>query len=90
LSLAAISKLWEAGSTVNIETHDFANGTKNKMGGNFSGVNPMRDIPMFARLIETGQFDAKSMIQVFPLEKSREAYEAAAYRTSVASVVTIA
>ena len=48
----------------------------------------MRDLPRYARLIERGLFDAKSMItSTWRLEQTREAYQAVADRTTVAAVI---
>ena len=51
-----------AGTTVTFPAGAWSNGTKQQAGGNFAGVNTKRDIPMFVRLIEAGQFDAKSLV----------------------------
>ena len=49
----------------------------------------MRDLPLFVRLIETKEFDAKSLTtENFPLEHARETLQAAADRTTIASIVT--
>ncbi|OFV93921.1 MAG: hypothetical protein A3G76_00675 [Acidobacteria bacterium RIFCSPLOWO2_12_FULL_65_11] len=78
-----------AGTTVTFPAGAWSNGTKQQAGGNFAGVNTKRDIPMFVRLIENKQFDAKSIATaLFPLDRVREALQAAADRTTVASVVT--
>jgi threonine dehydrogenase-like Zn-dependent dehydrogenase len=40
------------------------------------------------KLIEAGLFDAKSLATgVYPLDQAREAFEAAAYRTTLAAIV---
>jgi S-(hydroxymethyl)glutathione dehydrogenase/alcohol dehydrogenase len=58
-------------------------------GGQAGGANPMRDIPRFVRLLETGQYDAKSMATlVVPFERMLEGYEQAAYRTTVTAIMT--
>ena len=58
-------------------------------GGQAGGANPMRDIPRFVRLLETGQYDAKSMATlVVPLDRMLEGYEQAAYRTTVTAIMT--
>jgi hypothetical protein len=39
-------------------------------------------------LIERGLYDARSLAtSTFPVERSREAFEAAAYRTTIAAIV---
>jgi S-(hydroxymethyl)glutathione dehydrogenase/alcohol dehydrogenase len=59
-------------------------------GGQAGGASPMRDIPRFVKLMETGQYDAKAMATlVVPLERMIEGYEQAAYRTTVTAIMTI-
>ena len=59
-------------------------------GGQAGGANPMRDIPRFVRLLETGQYDAKSMATlVVPFERMLEGYEQAAYRTTITAIMTV-
>jgi S-(hydroxymethyl)glutathione dehydrogenase/alcohol dehydrogenase len=78
-----------AGTTVTFPAGAWSNGTKQQAGGNFAGVNTKRDIPMFVRLIEAGQFDAKSMVgKTYKIDQAREALQAAADRTSISSVMT--
>lgn len=56
-----------------------------QLGG---GANSFRDMQRFIRLIEKGQYDARSLATgVFPLEKTREAFQAVADRTTVASII---
>jgi S-(hydroxymethyl)glutathione dehydrogenase/alcohol dehydrogenase len=77
------------GSTVTFPAGQWSNATKTHIPGNFAGVNTMRDLPLFVRLIENRDFDAKSIAtSTFPLEKAREAMQEAADRTTIASVVT--
>jgi S-(hydroxymethyl)glutathione dehydrogenase / alcohol dehydrogenase len=77
-----------AGSVVSIPANQWANGAKSHQPGNLAGANPMRDIPRFVRLIEAGLFNAKALATAtFPLERSREAFQAAADRTTVGAVV---
>jgi Zn-dependent alcohol dehydrogenase len=55
----------------------------------YGGVNAMRDLPRFVRLIEAGLFNARSLAtDVFSLDRTREAFQAVADRTTVAAVVT--
>jgi S-(hydroxymethyl)glutathione dehydrogenase/alcohol dehydrogenase len=77
------------GSTVTFPANGWSNSTKNHAPGNLAGVNVKRDLPRFARLMETGQFDAKPLVGVnVPLERWREALEAAAYRTAITGIVS--
>jgi S-(hydroxymethyl)glutathione dehydrogenase / alcohol dehydrogenase len=58
-------------------------------GGQAGGASPLRDIPRFVRLLETGQYDAKALATlVVPLEKMIEAYTEVAYRTTVTAIMT--
>ena len=75
-------------SVVAIPANQWANGAKSHQPGNLAGANPMRDIPRFVRLIEAGLFNAKALATAtFPLERTREAFQAAADRTTVAAVM---
>lgn len=48
----------------------------------------MRDIPRFVRLIEAGLFDAKALATaIFPLERTREAFQVVADGTTVTAVM---
>ncbi len=59
-------------------------------GGQAGGANPMRDIPRFVRLLETGQYDARSLATtVVSLEKMQEGYSEVAYRTTVTAIMTV-
>ena len=76
---------------VSFPANQWANASKNHHPGNVAGAHSMRDLPRFVKLIEAGLFDAKSMATgIFPLERTREAYQAAADRTTMASVVVFA
>ena len=79
------------GSMVSFPANQWANASKNHHPGNLAGAHSMRDLPRFIKLIEAGLFDAKSMATgIFPLDRTREAYQAAADRTTMASVVVFA
>lgn len=79
------------GATVTFPAGGWSNGTKNHAPGNLAGVNVKRDLPRFAHLMETGQFDGKALVgAAVPLDRWREALEAAAYRTAVTGIVTFA
>ena len=57
--------------------------------GQAGGASPLREIPRFVRLLEQGQFDAKSMAtRIVPLERMLEAYEEVAYRTTITAIMT--
>src|SRR5499426_2258992 len=58
-------------------------------GGQAGGASPMRDIPRFVQMLETGQFKAKSLATtVVPLDRMLEGYEQAAYRTTITAIMT--
>jgi S-(hydroxymethyl)glutathione dehydrogenase/alcohol dehydrogenase len=77
------------GSTITFPAGQWSNALKTHIPGNFAGVNTMRDVPEFVRLIETGHFDAKSLVgKTFPLEQAREALQTAADRTAISGIVT--
>lgn len=40
----------------------WTNGSKTHHSSQYSGVNMMRDLPRYAKLIERGLYDAKSLI----------------------------
>ncbi len=53
-----------------------------------NGVNTLRDMQRFARLVETGQFNAKALAtSTFPLSQAKEALQTVADRTTVAAVI---
>ena len=58
--------------------------------GQAGGASPMRDIPRFVRMLESGQFDSKSLATtVVPLDGMIDAYEQVAYRTTVTAIMTM-
>jgi S-(hydroxymethyl)glutathione dehydrogenase/alcohol dehydrogenase len=77
------------GATITFPAGQWANAGKTHLPGNFSGVNTFRDLPTFARFIDTKQFDAKSLVgESFPLERAKDALQVAADRTTISGVVT--
>jgi S-(hydroxymethyl)glutathione dehydrogenase/alcohol dehydrogenase len=79
------------GATISFPASQWANSSKSHHPGNVAGASSLRDIPRFVRLIESGQFNAKALAtSTFPLDRAREAFEAAAYRTTIAAVVVYA
>lgn len=78
-----------AGSVVSIPANQWANGAKSHQPGNLAGANPMRDIPRFVSLLDSGQYNAKALItRVVPLADMIGAYEEVAYRTTVTAIMT--
>ena len=79
------------GATISFPASQWANSSKSHHPGNVAGANSLRDIPRFVRLIESGQFNAKALATAtFPLDRAREAFEAAAFRTTIAAIVVYA
>ena len=77
------------GTTVTFGAGGWSNSSKNHVPGNLAGVQMKRDLPRWTRFFETGQFDGKSLVGVaVPLDRWREALEAAAYRTAITGIVT--
>jgi S-(hydroxymethyl)glutathione dehydrogenase/alcohol dehydrogenase len=57
-----------------------------QLGG---GANSFRDMQRFVRMIEKGQYDAKSIATgIFRIEQVKEAFQAAADRTTVCAIVS--
>lgn len=66
----------------------WSNGAKNHHPGNFNGVSTLRDMQLFARLIETGQFNAKALgPDAYPLDRTKDALQAVADRTTVGAAI---
>lgn len=64
-------------------------GGRTHHSGQAGGCSPMRDIPRFVAMLESGRYDARSMAtRVVPLERALEAYEEVAYRTTVTAIMT--
>jgi Zn-dependent alcohol dehydrogenase len=52
-------------------------------------MNMMADLPRFVRLVETGQFDAETILgRTYTLDEARDAFQDAADRTVISAVVT--
>jgi S-(hydroxymethyl)glutathione dehydrogenase/alcohol dehydrogenase len=57
--------------------------------GHMGGLQPMRDLPRFVRLLERGLYQAKPMVtRTYALTETRQAFEDIGRRTVVAGVVT--
>ncbi len=66
----------------------WSNGPKNHHPGNMNGVNGLRDHPRFARLIQSGQFNARAMVTAtYSLDRTREAVQAVGERTTIGAVL---
>jgi S-(hydroxymethyl)glutathione dehydrogenase/alcohol dehydrogenase len=66
----------------------FSIGGRTHHAGQAGGANPMRDIPRFVELLNSRQYDARTLATtVVPLEGMLEAYEQVAYRTTVTAIM---
>jgi S-(hydroxymethyl)glutathione dehydrogenase/alcohol dehydrogenase len=67
----------------------WSNRGRHHHAGQYGGVNAKSDVPRFIKLIDTGAFDAKSIVTAtYPLDRTAEAFQAVADRTTVCAVVT--
>ncbi|MEQ1574180.1 MAG: alcohol dehydrogenase catalytic domain-containing protein [Vicinamibacterales bacterium] len=74
---------------VQIAGSQFGDSSKNWTNSTGGGTNDRRDVPRYARLMETGQLNMKALVsKTYPLNQTREAYQVCADRTMVATVVT--
>jgi Zn-dependent alcohol dehydrogenase len=74
---------------VQVPGSQFGDSAKHWWAGTAGGTNDRRDTPRYARLMETGQLDMKALVgKTYPLNQTREAYQACADRTLIATVVT--
>ena len=71
-----------------VTASQWSNASKNHHPGNMNGCSTLRDMQRFARLVETGQFNAKALATAtFPLDRVKEAFQQVADRTTVAAVI---
>jgi S-(hydroxymethyl)glutathione dehydrogenase/alcohol dehydrogenase len=74
---------------VQVPGSQFGDSAKHWWAGTAGGTNDRRDTPRYARLMETGQLNMKALVgKTYPLNQTREAYQACADRTLIATVVT--
>jgi S-(hydroxymethyl)glutathione dehydrogenase/alcohol dehydrogenase len=75
--------------SVSFPASSFANRGRTIHAGQQGGLNMLRDIPRFVTLMEKGAIDIKSIVTAtYPLERTREAVQAVADRTTLAAVIT--
>lgn len=75
--------------TLSLPAVMFTIGGRTHHAGQAGGANPMRDIPRFVALLDSGQYDAKALATtVVPLDRMLEGYEQAAYRTTVTAIMS--
>lgn len=76
------------GANVTFPGGQWANAGKTHVPGNYAGVQGLRDLPRFVRLIESGHFDAKSLVgRVFRSDKMQDALQVAADRSAITSLI---
>lgn len=74
---------------VQIPASQWADGAKHHWPGTAGGTNPRRDVPRYITMMETGQLNMKALASAtYPLARAREAYQAAADREVIATIVT--
>jgi S-(hydroxymethyl)glutathione dehydrogenase / alcohol dehydrogenase len=67
----------------------FANRGRTFHAGQQGGLQMMRDLPRYVKLIEKGTLDVKSIVtNTYPLDRAMEAVRAVADRTAVGAVIT--
>ena len=76
------------GANVSFPGGQWANAGKTHVPGNYAGVQALRDLPRFVRLVEKGLFDAKALVgPTFRVDQMREALQVAADRSAVTSMI---
>ncbi|HEX4275165.1 MAG TPA: alcohol dehydrogenase catalytic domain-containing protein [Bryobacteraceae bacterium] len=76
---------------VSFNAANFSNRGRTFYSGQQGGLNMLRDIPRYVRLIEKGVIDMKSMVTAtYPIERTREAIQAVGDRTVLGAVITFA
>jgi len=76
---------------VSFNAAQFSNRGRTFYSGQQGGLNMLRDIPRYVKLIEKGVIDMKSMItKTYPIEQTREAIQAVGDRTVLGAVITFA
>jgi S-(hydroxymethyl)glutathione dehydrogenase/alcohol dehydrogenase len=67
----------------------FTIGGRTHHAGQAGGCSPMRDIPRFVAMLDSGQYNAAALATtVVPIERMREAYEEVVYRTTATAIMT--
>ena len=76
---------------VSFNAAQFSNRGRTFYSGQQGGLNMLRDIPRYVKLIEKGVIDMKSMVtKTYPIERTREAVQEVADRTVLGAVITFA
>ena len=67
----------------------FAIGGRTHHAGQAGGCSPMRDIPRFVQMLESGQYDARSLAtRVVALDQMMAAYQEVLDRTTITAIMT--
>lgn len=75
-------------ATIAIPVNQWTNSGRQHHSSQYGGVNSARDLPRYVRLLERGLYDAKSLITTrYSLERSMQAYQDVADRTTVTAVI---
>ena len=75
--------------TISLPAVLFSIGGRTHHAGQAGGCSPMRDIPRFVQMLDSGQYDAKSLAtRVVPIEKMLDAYQEVLDRTTVTAIMT--
>jgi len=73
---------------ISFPANNWSNRGRTHHAGQLGGLSMKRDLPRYVRLIERGLFDAKSLATAtYPLDRTREAFQVTADRTTIAAVV---
>ena len=76
---------------VSFNAAQFSNRGRTFYSGQQGGLNMLRDIPRYVKLIENGVIDMKLMVtKTYPIEQTREAIQAVGDRTVLGAVITFA
>jgi S-(hydroxymethyl)glutathione dehydrogenase / alcohol dehydrogenase len=77
-------------ATIALPVNQWTNSGRTHHSSQYGGVNAMRDLPRYVRLIERGLYDAKSLITTrYPLDKAMDAYRDVADRTTVTAMIMV-
>jgi S-(hydroxymethyl)glutathione dehydrogenase/alcohol dehydrogenase len=80
---------YAADDVVKLPAGQFTNGSKTMISSQGGGTQARRDLPRFAQLMETGKFDAKSLItKTYKLTEIHKAYQEVADRTVISNMIT--
>jgi S-(hydroxymethyl)glutathione dehydrogenase/alcohol dehydrogenase len=77
-------------ATLSLPINQWTNGSKTHHSSQYGGTNSMRDIPRYVALIESGRYDAASLItSQYSLEKTVDAYHEVIDRTTVTAMIVM-